>query len=255
MTIQAKLAFGAAMALALAASPALADKKDKEAPAPAPAAAAAAAPAGPVAPGIAVANLDAAIGNSDAYRVAAQQRPVTYKAAYDSAQARGKALEAQLNPLIAKFNADRQAGKPEAILMQQAKVIQDLQEKGKQEIQQLLYPAALSEAYVNEQITDKLDDAVAKAMTKKGITLLLQPQAVLARSNSYELTGEIIAQLNLAIPTAQLVPPTGWEPREIREQRAAAAQQQGAAAPAAPAAGAAPAPRPATPAGPQPEGR
>ena len=83
---------------------------------------------------------------------------------------------------------------------------------------------------------------------------VVSPDAVIARTNAYEMTPAIIAELNTLIPTANLVPPQGWMPRAVREQQAV--QQQGqaprpAAAPATPPA-TAPAPRPA---GPQPDGR
>lgn len=231
---------------ALSAQPASAEKKDKDNKNAAPAAAA---PASNVVQGIGVANLQVAIANTDAYRVASQQRPVTYKPQLDQAQARGNALEAQIKPMIDRFNAARQAANTPALQQQlqtQARAIQELQEKGKQEIQQILLPAALSEAFVNEQIEDKLDQAVQKAMEKSRVSLLLQPNAVLARANAYDLTDEIVAELNALLPTAQLVPPQGWEPREIREARAQQAAQQAGNRPAA---------APAAPAGPQPEGR
>ncbi len=231
---------------ALSAQPASAEKKDKDNKNAAPAAAA---PASNVVQGIGVANLQAAIANTDAYRVASQQRPVTYKPQLDQAQARGNALEAQIKPMVDRFNAARQAANTPALQQQlqtQARAIQELQEKGKQEIQQILLPAALSEAFVNEQIEDKLDQAVQKAMEKSRVSLLLQPNAVLARANAYDLTDEIVAELNALLPTAQLVPPQGWEPREIREARAQQAAQQAGNRPAA---------APAAPAGPQPEGR
>lgn len=254
-----KPVIGAGMFLALAAQPALAKDKNKDA-APAPAAAAAAPAANNLIAGLGVASLGDAMAASDAFRAAQQQRPITYKAAYDAADARGRALEAQLKPLIDKFNADRKAPKPvPALLQQQAQTIQQLQEAGKQDIQKTLMPVALSEAYVQEQIEEKLDQAVQNAMTKRGITMLVQPQAVLARANGYDITGDVLRELNTLIPTAQLVPPAGWEPREIREERAARAAQAAAAkgqpAPAAPApAGTPAAPRPA-PAGPQPDSR
>ncbi|MBK6800968.1 OmpH family outer membrane protein [Novosphingobium sp.] len=248
---------GAAMVLALVAQPAYAkSKKQKEAEAAA--AAAAAAPAasgtGNIVAGIAVANLEAAVANTDAYRLAAQQRPVTYKSNFDNAKTRGAALDAQLKPLIDKFNADRAAAKPNVpALQQQAQTIQQLQERGKEEIQQILMPPALSEAYVREQIEDKLDQAVQKAMEKHRVSLLLQPGTVIARANAYELTDEIVTELNVLIPNAQIVPPQGWMPREVREAREQqAAAQKAASAPAAAAPAAAPAPRPA---GPQPDGR
>lgn len=260
MNTRIKPLLGAAMVLALVAQPAYAkSKKQKEAEA----AAAAAAPAAPAAAssatgnivaGIAVANLEAAVANTDAYRLAAQQRPVTYKTNFDNAKSRGAALDAQLKPLIDKFNADRAAAKPNVpALQQQAQTIQQLQERGKEEIQQILMPPALSEAYVREQIEDKLDGAVQKAMEKRRVSLLLQPGTVIARANAYELTNEIVTELNVLIPNAQIVPPQGWMPREVREAREQqAAAQKAATAPAA----AAPAPAPAArPAGPQPDGR
>lgn len=241
-----------ALVLALAAQPALADKS---APAAAPAPVAAA-PSGTVAQGVAVANLDAAVANSDAYRLGQQQRQVTYKATLDAAQARASQIDASMKPLVDKFNADRAAKKPDAILQADYAAIQSANERGKAEIDQMTMPISLSEAYVVEQVSDQLDKAVQQAMIKRGITLLLSPSAVIARAGSYELTPAIVAELNTLIPAAQLVPPQGWVPRQVREQQAARAAAQGGAAPAAaPATAPTPAPRPATPAGPQPDGR
>ncbi|MGQ3228737.1 MAG: OmpH family outer membrane protein, partial [Blastomonas fulva] len=59
----------------------------------------------------------------------------------------------------------------------------------------------------------------------------------------YDLTKDITAELNAAIPTAQLVPPQGWLPRAQREQQARQAAASGAAA------------APAAPTAQQPEGR
>ena len=71
------------------------------------AAAANTAPAGPIAQGIGIANLEAVLVNSSAYKTAQTQRPVTYKATYDAAEARRAQIAAQIKPLVDKFNADR----------------------------------------------------------------------------------------------------------------------------------------------------
>ena len=233
---------GIALVLALGAQPALAQKKDKNAPV----------ATSSSLSSIGVADLNAAAVNSDAYRVASQQRQVTYKATYDQAEARGKQLDAQLKALADKFQADRAANKPEAVLVPQVQAIQQLEERGKQEIQQIMMPVALSDAYVNEQILDKRAEALQKAMQKRGITLVLRPEATEAFAGGYDLTAAITTELNALIPTAGLVPPAGWLPRQMREQQAA---RQQAAQPAAAAPAGTPAPRPATPAGPQPDGR
>lgn len=238
MTKIFKTLCGTALALAIV-SPAVAQK-------------AAPTVSGTAVAGIGVANLEAAVVNSNAFKVAAQQRQTTYKAVYDQAQARATQIDNELKVLVDKFNADKTAKKPDAVLQQDYVAIQQRQERGKQELQQVLMPVALSEAYVNEQITDKLDAAVTAAMAKRGVTILLQPDAIIARANGYEMTPAIIAELNTSIPSANIVPPQGWLPRAVREQQAAQ-QAQARPATATPAVTAPAVAKPA--AGPQPEGR
>jgi Skp family chaperone for outer membrane proteins len=193
---------------------------------------------GTVVPGIGIANLEAVIANSNAFKTAETQRATTYKAQIDQAEARRTSLNAQLKPLVDKFNADSRVAKPnQAALEQQAGAIQALQENGQSELQRILQPVAYSRAYVSEQIEDKLDAAVKTAMAARKISLLLSPQSVIAvNDNAYNLNQGILDALNASIPSAQLVPPAGWEPRQIREQRAQQGGAQPAAAPA-PAAG------------------
>ena len=209
-------------------------------------AAAAAASSGPVVPGLAVADFEAVVANSTANRTAATQRQTTYKSQIDAYEARRRALAAQLQPMATKLENDAKAAKPDQnALQQQANTLRQLQESGQQELNRMAQPIAYSQAYVAEQIEAKLDEAVKAAMAKKRVSLVLTPQAVVAaNNNAYNLNPDILAELNRLIPSAQVVPPAGWEPRQIREARAQ--QAQGAAA--APAA-------PATPAGPQPTGR
>lgn len=209
----------AAAGLAIvAANPALAAK-------PAPAAAAAAPAPTTVGTGIAVSNLEWVVANSAAFKVAQAQRPVTYKAQLDQAEARRAAITAQLQPLVDKFKKDQAAGVPQAQLESQAQTLRQIQESGNQELQRILVPVSLSEAYVQEQINEKLSVAVQTAMTKNGIGLLLNPQATLAVGKSFALDQAILNELNAALPSAQLVPPAGWEPAEVRQQKAAQAAQ------------------------------
>lgn len=227
-TMTKTVALAAGLALAAAASqPAFAQKKGAAAPA---------AASGTIVQGLGVASFDAVIANSNAYKAAETQRQTTYKAQYDQAQARNTALNAQIKPLVDKFNADRQGGKvADAQLQQQAGAIQQMQENGKAELQRILQPVGLSQAYVNEQIEDKLNDAVKSAMTKKNVSILISPDAILAvNGGAYNLNQDILNELNTALPSAQLVPPAGWEPRQVREQRAQAAAQAAPAAAAAP---------------------
>lgn len=183
--------------------------------------------------GIGVVSLPAVVANSNAFKTAQQQRPVTYKPQLDQVQARQAAISAQLQPLVTKFNTDRQANPNNASLAQQAAAIQQIQQAGQQELQQLVAPVALSEAYVTEQIEEKLDAAVQNAAKRKNIQLILDPTqgAVLYADAAYNITQDVLNELNTLLPSAQLVPPQGWVPRQIREQQAAQAAAQGQAAP------------------------
>jgi Skp family chaperone for outer membrane proteins len=204
---------------------------------------------GIIVPGLAVADLETVIANSAAFKTAAQQRQVTYKTQIDQAEARSKQLEAQMKPLIDKFNADNRAANPnQQSLAQQAQQIQKLQQDGQNELNQILKPVVWSQAYVEEQIGNFFNQAVEKAMEKRKISIVLTPEAVFARNpRAYDINQDIVNELNQLIPAAQLVPPADWEPAEIREARARQAAAQSAA-------GGTPA-TPATTAGPQPVGR
>ena len=179
--------------------------------------------------GVGVVSLPAVIANSNAYKVAEQQRPVTYKAQIDQAETRRQAIAAQMKPLVDKFNADRQAASPnQQALQQQAAQIQQIEQSGQRELQQILAPVTLSRAYVSEQIEEKLDAAVQNAAKKKAVTLILdasQGQVVYADAK-HNINQDVINELNTLLPSAQLVPPQGWLPRELREQQAAAQAAQ-----------------------------
>jgi len=198
--------------------------------------------AGPIVPGLGIANLDAVRVNSNAFKTAAQQRQTTYKAQIDQANSRAQQIQAQLKPLADKFEADRRAANPnQAALQQQVAQIQQIQQSGQDEVNRILAPVALSEAYVDEQIAEKLGAAVEAALNKRKISLLLRPDGLIHADNAYNMNQPILDELNAVLPSVQIAPPQGWEPREMREARARQGGQQ--------------APAPAQPAGPAPVGR
>ena len=178
--------------------------------------------------GLAVANPNAIVALSNAYKVSEQQRPVTYKPQIDQANARKTQIEAQLRPLATKLEADARAANPNQVSLQtQYNQIQQIEQAGQQEINQILQPIALSRAYVIEQIGEKLEAATKAAMGKQKITILLDSESVINADQTYNLNQAILNELNTVIPLAQLVPPAGWLPRQQREQQAAAAAAQG----------------------------
>lgn len=206
--------------------------------------------------GIGVIDPNVIMGNSAAYKLAESQRPVTYKAYYDQAKTRNDQIEAQIKPLADKFDADRQNPNAKTEdLQKQIAVIQQIDQQGERDLQQILQPVTFSQAYVDEQINDVLPKAVEAAATKKNITLILNRAsgAVVMRDAAYNMNTDVTAELDALLPVAQLSPPPGWLPRELRERQAAAAAAQAAASGQAPAT--APATATTTPAGPGADSR
>lgn len=202
---------------------------------------------GVVASGIGVSNSQAVVFSSNAYKAAVQQLTVTYKPQFDQFKARKVALKAQLGPLVEKFKADRAAPKPDnAALQAEYAQIQQIQQTGQQELEQIIEPVNLARQYAVEQISEKLDSATQAAMTKRHVTLVLDAQSVVKADQAYNINQDILDQINLIVPSVSVTPPAGWLPREQRER---AAQEQAAAAAEAAEEGAA------APAKKQPQGR
>lgn len=246
----AKAALASSALLALMAQPAFGQTRPAARPAAAPAAAAT--PAVPP-QGIAVADLEAVVTNADAMRLAEQQRQTSYKPQIDAYTARMQKLEAELKPQIDKYNADVAAANPnQAALKTLGEQINAQKQTGEREAAELIKPYVYSQEYVKEQVLAKLDQAVKNAAAKARVTMILAPGAAIW-APAHRLDRQILIELNLLIPNAQVIPPAGWEPAELRQARAQQAAQQQAAQPQA---GAAQQPaRPAQPVGPQPDGR
>jgi Skp family chaperone for outer membrane proteins len=192
---------------------------------------------GIVAPGIAVANQPAIVGSSNAYKAAMQQLPVTYKAQIDQANTRKAQIQAQIKPMVDKLDADAKAPNANRSALQaEYAQIQQIQEAGEHELQQIIEPVNLARQYVLEQIGDKLDAATQAAMTKRKVTLVLDAQSVLKADQAYNLNQDILDQLNLIVPSVGVTPPAGWLPRQQREQQAQQQAQAAAEAAQAPAA-------------------
>jgi len=168
-------------------------------------------------PGLAVVNVPEVVAQTNAFKSAQQQRKTTYKSQLDAADARSKAINAQLAPLVAKFNTDRAAAKPDqASLRSQATEIQRIRNSGQAEVNRILAPVAMSEAYVNEQIADAVNKAVAAVMAKRGFSLVVAPGQVMAFNNGYNANALMVAEVNALLPTAKLTPPADWKPKNAR---------------------------------------
>lgn len=198
-----------------------------------------AAPAAAQARSVAVADVRAAAARSNAFTVATQQIETTHKASIDQQQTRGQTLQAELNVLVAKYNEEvKKTPQNQTALQAAAKAVQDKRQAASTELGQIGAPVDLAVAYVEDQISLRMNEAIKAAMTAKKVDLLVNPDAVLARENNVDITDAVVTELNRILPNVSITPPAGYQPGQLVQQRnqqlidQARAAQGAAAAPA-----------------------
>lgn len=184
-------------------------------------------------PSVATVDVDGAVQSSAAFTTAVTQIQTTYAAQIQNRQVRAQVLQQELQALAATAQAE-QARTPQNPTALQAAITayRTRQQAAEQELQTLSQPIDLAVTYVREQITLQLSAAVRTASTARGISLLVNNESVVWRSEAADLTPAVIAELNRLVPNVQIVPPEGYQPGMLLR-----AQQNNAAngAPAAPA--------------------
>ena len=187
----------------------------------------------PIAPAaaqsVAYTDVQQVLGLSQAAKTADEQMRVTYKSIYDQLETRSRVLQAELNALVVKYQADQKTNPNDPTLAAQAKAVQDKQRAAQEELAKLSDPLERINAYVLEQIDAKLDAAVSAAMSKKKVALLVRREAVIKNTPGTDLTQDIVAELNVLVPSVSITPPANWQPgqqnRPAGPQPAAPAQQ------------------------------
>ena len=161
---------------------------------------------------IAVVNLDAAVENSAAYKAAVTQIQTTYKVQITAFQTRQTALQAELAPLRAEIENLQKANAPAATVQVKVNAFQAKGTAAQQELQKMSVPFARADAYVKEQISGKVEQALKAAMAAKKIGIVLTPDAVIAAQGGNDLTLDVVTQLNALVPSASITPPANWQP-------------------------------------------
>ncbi|EQB32085.1 OmpH family outer membrane protein [Sphingobium ummariense] len=175
--------------------------------------------------GIAVVDLQRAVATSAAYTAARTQIQTTYKAQIDSFTARKNAIDADLKTKGDALQAALKAAnnKPTPAIETQYQQFQQSQQSAQTELQTLSQPIALANAYVEEQITAKLSDALKSAMTKAKVDLVLAPDATVSYQPTVDITQSVVTELNTLVPSVGITPPAGWQPGRQGQAPAAAA--------------------------------
>jgi Skp family chaperone for outer membrane proteins len=177
-----------------------------------------------VAQGVATANFDRAVEASAAYGNAVKQIELAYKTQIDAFSSRKKVLDAELNALAVKYQADAKTNPNNPTLKTQEAAIRAKQAAAQSELGNLSVSFGRPIAYVREQVEGNLEAAIKSAMKKKNIGIIISPEAIMAVAPGNDLTGDVVSELNTTLPSVSVTPPANWQP----------GQQQNNAAPVAP---------------------
>jgi outer membrane protein len=125
-------------------------------------------------------------------------------------QTREKALSTPLETEQKSIQTavDALAGKqPDAALQARAKAWETKRQQAAQEIGRQQDQIKRNQAYISQQIQTKLGPIYQQVMQKRGANLMVEVSNTLATGASLDVTNDVLASLNAALPTVQMTAP------------------------------------------------
>ena len=120
-------------------------------------------------------------------------------------QTEGKAIQAAVDALKGKD--------PDAALQARIKAWQAKQQQGAEELQRDAQQLERDQTYVNQQIRDKLNTVYTPVMQRRGANIIVEIGTTLASSANLDVTNDVLAALNTALPTIATTAPAQTQPQ------------------------------------------
>jgi outer membrane protein len=102
---------------------------------------------------------------------------------------------------------------PDAALQARIKAFQTKAQQAQDDVTRARAQLQANEAFVQKQIADKLGPIYQQVMQRRGANLLLEVGATLATSTSIDVTNDVLAALNTAMPTISTTAPAPAAPQ------------------------------------------
>jgi Skp family chaperone for outer membrane proteins len=111
----------------------------------------------------------------------------------------GKAIQAAVDALNGKA--------PDAALKQRAQAWEAKRQQAAQELTRQQQQVQANTQYVQRQVAEKLAPIYSQVMQRRGANLLLEIGQTLASGSALDVTNDVLAALNTAMPTLQTTAP------------------------------------------------
>lgn len=161
---------------------------------------------------IAVVDLDKVSGTCNACRTA----QATLQGQVNALKARETALATPLQTegksIQAAIDALPKGQEPGAALEARIKAFQTKQQAGAQELQRQQTQIQRNQAYISQQISAKLGPIYQQVMTRRGANVMVEVGTTLASGASLDVTNDVLAALNAALPSVQTTAPAQAAP-------------------------------------------
>ena len=145
------------------------------------------------------------------------------KTANAALQSQVNALKSRQQALAGPLNTEGQSidaaakalnGKaPDAALQARAKAYQTKLQQAQDEITRQEEQIRRNTQYIQKQILDKLGPIYQQVMTRRGANIMIETGTTLATSNSVDVTNDVLAALNTALPTLATTAPAQSAPQ------------------------------------------
>jgi len=162
---------------------------------------------------VAVVDVDRVASECNACKTAIAALNAQQTAFNNRKQALAAPLEAEGKSIQAAVDALPKGKQPDAALRARYNAFQEKQQQGAEELQRQAEQIQRNEAYVSQQIQSKLNTVYAPVMQRRGANLLVDVRATLATTPAVDVTNDVLAALNAALPTIATTAPAPQQPQ------------------------------------------
>lgn len=131
-------------------------------------------------------------------------------------QSREKALSTPLETEQKSIQAAIDAlkgGAPDAALQARARAWETKRQQASQEISAQQQQIQRNQQYIQKQVAEKLNGIYQSVMQKRGANLLIEVGSTLATTTSVDVTSDVLAALNAALPAIKTTAPAQAKPQ------------------------------------------
>lgn len=127
-------------------------------------------------------------------------------------------LQTEQKSIQSAIDALPQGKEPDAALKQRAAAFQTKYQQAQEEVARGEQQLQRNQAYINQQVREKLGPIYSQVMQRRGANIMVETGTTLATATSVDVTNDVLAALNTAMPSLQTTAPAQAAPKSSQPQ-------------------------------------